>query len=100
MLPRPPRSTLFPYTTLFRSSGAPGNGAPDDGGTCHRRFYRYRGFPATRILVPGRAENLHTFNPFSTPVCLRKKLLQAVNKKVISPSSGFYFLIRGLLQAG
>src|SRR5438105_11637990 len=24
MLPRPPRSTLFPYTTLFRSHGAPG----------------------------------------------------------------------------
>src|SRR5438552_14651408 len=22
MVPRPPRSTLFPYTTLFRSSGA------------------------------------------------------------------------------
>src|SRR2546430_17232484 len=24
MIPRPPRSTLFPYTTLFRSSAAPG----------------------------------------------------------------------------
>src|SRR5947209_9111139 len=24
MLPRPPRSTLFPYTTLFRSWGRPG----------------------------------------------------------------------------
>src|SRR5690242_20962062 len=23
MIPRPPRSTLFPYTTLFRSSGVP-----------------------------------------------------------------------------
>src|SRR5690349_23688496 len=23
MLPRPPRATLFPYTTLFRSSAAP-----------------------------------------------------------------------------
>src|SRR5207245_5077934 len=23
MLPRPPRSTLFPYTTLFRSPGVP-----------------------------------------------------------------------------
>src|SRR5574338_298903 len=27
MIPRPPRSTLFPYTTLFRSSGdSPGKG--------------------------------------------------------------------------
>src|ERR1039457_7616388 len=24
MIRRPPRSTLFPYTTLFRSSGSPG----------------------------------------------------------------------------
>src|SRR3712207_8872697 len=27
MIRRPPRSTLFPYTTLFRSGGAPGAGA-------------------------------------------------------------------------
>src|SRR3712207_8637728 len=26
MIRRPPRSTLFPYTTLFRSPGAPGLG--------------------------------------------------------------------------
>src|SRR5437868_12354151 len=26
MIPRPPRSTLFPYTTLFRSRPAPGGG--------------------------------------------------------------------------
>src|SRR2546429_6734250 len=25
MIRRPPRSTLFPYTTLFRSTGAPGS---------------------------------------------------------------------------
>src|SRR2546426_10268218 len=28
MIRRPPRSTLFPYTTLFRSLGAKGGGAP------------------------------------------------------------------------
>src|SRR5688572_31821440 len=27
MIRRPPRSTLFPYTTLFRSAGLPGNRA-------------------------------------------------------------------------
>src|SRR3712207_9016465 len=27
MIRRPPRSTLFPYTTLFRSDAAPGGGA-------------------------------------------------------------------------
>src|SRR5258708_26002075 len=30
MIRRPPRSTLFPYTTLFRS---PGPGSPEDRGT-------------------------------------------------------------------
>src|SRR6266571_8580577 len=29
MIRRPPRSTLFPYTTLFRSAAAP-SGRPDD----------------------------------------------------------------------
>src|SRR2546427_6841735 len=29
MIRRPPRSTLFPYTTLFRSSAEPARGAPD-----------------------------------------------------------------------
>src|SRR3712207_8547871 len=28
MIRRPPRSTLFPYTTLFRSAGLPGRGVP------------------------------------------------------------------------
>src|SRR5690349_23128907 len=32
MLPRPPRSTLFPYTTLFRSSPRSSGGAGKGGG--------------------------------------------------------------------
>src|SRR3712207_9101943 len=38
MIRRPPRSTLFPYTTLFRSRGHPGRGG-DAGGERegHRR---------------------------------------------------------------
>src|SRR5688572_32482371 len=30
MIPRPPRSTLFPYTTLFRSSSDPGVHLPGE----------------------------------------------------------------------
>src|SRR2546427_7723271 len=30
MIRRPPRSTLFPYTTLFRSAGQPGHQRPAD----------------------------------------------------------------------
>src|SRR2546427_4100404 len=37
MIRRPPRSTLFPYTTLFRSdSGAKGDGTTDDTGAFQR----------------------------------------------------------------
>src|SRR3982751_6944497 len=37
MIRRPPRSTLFPYTTLFRSSAAaPGSARPDDRGNIPR----------------------------------------------------------------
>src|SRR3712207_7433660 len=32
MIRRPPRSTLFPYTTLFRSEGEAGVNLVDDGG--------------------------------------------------------------------
>src|SRR3712207_7144693 len=35
MIRRPPRSTLFPYTTLFRS---PGEGLPRDGRVGHGRL--------------------------------------------------------------
>src|SRR5687767_15370224 len=49
MIPRPPRSTLFPYTTLFRSSGqdrggslprGTGQGAGGRGRGPHRRELR------------------------------------------------------------
>src|SRR5260370_11270185 len=33
MIRRPPRSTLFPYTTLFRST-SPSSGSPSAGPTC------------------------------------------------------------------
>src|SRR3712207_7117486 len=52
MIRRPPRSTLFPYTTLFRSGGAeqgdgvvaPGGGEPHQLGT-RRWFHDRRGVP-------------------------------------------------------
>src|SRR5690349_22496622 len=39
MIPRPPRSTLFPYTTLFRSNAGAGRG----GGAFRRRSRRSGG---------------------------------------------------------
>src|SRR5437867_6345442 len=44
MLRRPPRSTLFPYTTLFRSNILISSGRPHGRGWLRRRA----GLPATR----------------------------------------------------
>ena len=53
MIRRPPRSTLFPYTTLFRSTESTRAGAPRDfrsGRSCGRS--RFRGG-----VIPGRPAN-------------------------------------------
>src|SRR3989442_6441528 len=47
MIRRPPRSTLFPYTTLFRSQRPPAQGDRRD---------RPRGGPARREVHPHRGE--------------------------------------------
>src|SRR2546430_13512470 len=60
MIRRPPRSTLFPYTTLFRSQRG-GNAqdvdrAIDKGAACNMadaREERQVGIPAARALQPG-----------------------------------------------
>src|SRR3712207_7258663 len=55
MIRRPPRSTLFPYTTLFRSGGARGH--PADLRLGHRapRRARARRYGAARAARPRRA---------------------------------------------
>src|SRR5688572_30992979 len=57
MLRRPPRSTLFPYTTLFRSEGtssyaATGTGAYAPGGTIRYDLMTISGDPATGNNFP------------------------------------------------
>src|SRR3712207_8202346 len=71
MIRRPPRSTLFPYTTLFRSfaarsaagaGGARARGAPPRGGRSVRPRRGAAPGPATRRRprdLPGRSEE-HT----------------------------------------
>src|SRR5690554_7049446 len=56
MLPRPPRSTLFPYTTLFRSLE---NDSPYN-------TYRYPGLPPGPIASPGLASMLAVLQPADT----------------------------------
>src|SRR6266851_6037344 len=59
MIRRPPRSTLFPYTTLFRSPGRPGSGVRRRAGPADAvaRADHRRAEPLPRR--PGRSEE-HT----------------------------------------
>src|SRR3712207_8760356 len=98
MIRRPPRSTLFPYTTLFRSGGARGHpvvahrAAQDDGVRLReglvgpgaddgRRVDGDRDLVAGRVLAVGRGEdrkstrlNSSHANISYAVFCLKKKI--------------------------
>src|SRR2546430_12579255 len=85
MIRRPPRSTLFPYTTLFRSTHPVGRGAPVDGG----RLLPLRQVPLRR--APGgdelaevdrkstRLNSSHSQISYAV-FCLKKKTLRPRNE--------------------
>src|SRR2546429_1213285 len=61
MIRRPPRSTLFPYTTLFRSVRDEPNGSV---GSClHAAGSRTRTRPAIHARVQRRTDNMGTLLP-------------------------------------
>src|SRR3712207_8724558 len=93
MIRRPPRSTLFPYTTLFRSPGRGGRGprrgggeggvAPAGGRSCHPVWpWARRIFPGERTGAPARAANAagrseeHTSELQSRPYLVCRLLLE------------------------
>src|SRR3712207_7005121 len=51
MIRRPPRSTLFPYTTLFRSGGGAGSRSQHVRSQLHSRIRRVRERPISRRLL-------------------------------------------------
>src|SRR5687768_18220791 len=61
MLRRPPRSTLFPYTTLFRSRGKnlPPAALVIGGVPEHRQIQSIRNGARLVVATPGRLEDLH-----------------------------------------
>src|SRR5947208_6415675 len=94
MLPRPPRSTLFPYTTLFRSPGGwmaidRESSGPSDGGAFSagtnastRRFPRSEEHTSElqspdhlvcRLLLEKKKNQLQTLEPYG----MRSACLQA-----------------------
>src|SRR5437867_8358356 len=58
MIPTPPRSTLFPYTTLFRSTST-NNGGPAAGMSCsaalRRRSLSQENLPPLRSALTSKA---------------------------------------------
>src|SRR3989454_7958608 len=51
MIRRPPRSTLFPYTTLFRSVETPWNGSLESTLPRTKKYYRPRDGKAQRVAA-------------------------------------------------
>src|SRR4051794_41342003 len=80
MIRRPPRSTLFPYTTLFRSAqgGLPGHRAPWGGAPD-----RGHGDPARAQRVGAARSEEHT-SELQSPVHLVCRLLLEKKKKHIT----------------
>src|SRR5690348_18038165 len=84
MIRRPPRSTLFPYTTLFRSVGICFRGGRTDV-ACHRQVKRrvinrslFLKMPPTKKLL--RRSEEHT-SELQSPVHLVCRLLLEKKKK-------------------
>src|SRR3712207_8805374 len=71
MIPRPPRSTLFPYTTLFRSQELFYFGESHLQGLPHRRpqalFNPVRLLHVEAALIAGRPDLLGDFPPCDLP---------------------------------
>src|SRR2546428_7407416 len=89
MIRRPPRSTLFPYTTLFRSETLPdgsviGEGRPEDhqrrGAVAVAALWRQQ----QHLVVDGRSEE-HTSELQSRSDLVCRLLLEKKNKHVQHP---------------
>src|SRR5260221_1596661 len=70
MIRRPPRSTLFPYTTLFRSSDATVERRPTPRGETAARHWGW--LPAIRDRKSTRLNSSHTVISYAV-FCLKKK---------------------------
>src|ERR1017187_10845172 len=73
MIRRPPRSTLFPYTTLFRSLSTDGQTAS--------------GLKPTRLTTFGRRSEEHT-SELQSPMYLVCRLLLEKKKNGVGPKGG------------
>src|SRR3712207_8772982 len=86
MIRRPPRSTLFPYTTLFRSGVWTSNGQAARGRGCHHQPHRRRqdsrGLGLLRQSDPRSEEHTSELQSRQYLVC-RLLLEKKKNKTII-----------------
>src|SRR5262250_3513499 len=75
MIRRPPRSTLFPYTTLFRSAAMPAS-------SCRLSFVTTRGRTSSGVRPVSRSEE-HT-SELQSPMYLVCRLLLEKKKKTLT----------------
>src|SRR5260370_17041499 len=94
MIRRPPRSTLFPYTTLFRSTV---RRADDDGGGPARRGAADAGRARAGRLSGDRSEE-HTSELQSHLNLVCRLLLEKKKKKTRTPRSKMLIIIDCLLS--
>src|SRR2546423_11643067 len=80
MIRRPPRSTLFPYTTLFRSRHVVAAAAERVGVVCDRDHGRVRVGP--RLLHPRSEEHTSELQSLAYLVC--RLLLEKKNSTISS----------------
>src|SRR5256885_7414399 len=83
MIRRPPRSTLFPYTTLFRSWPLRILCFSNDHHAAHAQhsFARSQRFPARRIQRPGRRRSEEHTSELQSPCNLVCRLLLEKKKR-------------------
>src|SRR5436309_9218520 len=84
MIRRPPRSTLFPYTTLFRSDG----GAVVHGASERRLAFGELVAEAAKLPVPGEDRKSTRLNSSHVKIsyavfCLKKKKKKRISKNMM-----------------
>src|SRR3712207_8691650 len=93
MIRRPPRSTLFPYTTLFRSRRRLGGGPTPSPERRHRRLIRGDAAPCPpsrrRGGTPLRSEE-HTSELQSRQYFVCRLLLEKKKNRHPTPAPAFY----------
>src|SRR3712207_8352859 len=99
MIRRPPRSTLFPYTTLFRSRGTVDRGERDVDLPCGCRRPLEGGFsPIVGLVESFTRSEEHTSELQSRQYLVCRLLLEKKKKKHISHT--YYSIIENINHCG